>query len=182
MSVYFWGDTHFNHAGILRHTSRPWRTVKEMNEALIQAWNDTVRRESDIVYHLGDFGFSGARLQPLEVIWHRLRGVKHLLVGNHDERNPKVLKLPWESVEKLRTFKDRGLRAELCHYPLETWKDAYGRRALMIHGHSHGTLPKRPRRWDVGVDFFEAPVEWNALVTLSQDETYIPVDHRGRKD
>lgn len=179
MSTYFIADTHFNHAGILRHTKRGYRHVDEMNEAIIDAWNAAVKRESDVVYHLGDFGFSGSKLVPLDVIFWRLRGVKHLIVGNHDERNPKALKLPWESVEKLRTFKDRGLRAELCHYPLTTWKDAYSRNALMLHGHSHGTLPKIPRRFDVGFDVFGEPVEWNTLVTLAASEKYVAVDHHG---
>lgn len=176
--IYFWSDTHFNHAGILKHASRPYTTVDEMNQALIDRWNSVVLRESDEVYLLGDFAFAGG--WTLDQIFYALRGRKHLIVGNHDERNPKVLKLPWESTEKLKTFKWEGFRAELCHYPLSTWKGAHTG-TVMIHGHSHGNLPRIPRRYDVGADVYHCPVTWEALRDEAARETYIPVDHHGQR-
>ena len=182
MTTYFWADTHFNHRGILGHCSRPYRDVGEMNRALVELWNGAVTRESDVVWFLGDFGFSPGLRRPeaeeLDSIFFRLRGVKHLVVGNHDDRNPRVLRLPWERVERLYTFRHEGARAELCHYPLETWKGAW-RGALMLYGHSHGTLRRKvAKRFDVGADVFrDGPVSWEALLELASRETFEPVDH-----
>ncbi len=180
MPTFFTADLHFNHSGVLRYCNRPWKTVKEMNEALVERWNATVRRESDIVWVLGDFAFKHPDGDDIAQIFHRLRGVKHLVIGNHDERNPQVLRLPWERQEKLVTFRDQGRRAELSHYPLETWKGGhYG--SLMLHGHCHGSLKRViPHRFDVGVDVFpDGPVDFETLWETASRQTYAPQDSHG---
>ena len=176
---YFWADTHFNHGNIIKYSTRPYRDAKEMNRELQAKWNSAVLKENDEVWFLGDFGFHGAGGDDLGEIFWKLRGKKHLVVGNHDEKNPQTLRLPWESVEKLYTFKQGGLRAELCHYPLETWKGSW-RGTLMLHGHCHGTLKRKlPKRFDVGVDCFPTPVSWDKLVALAAKEEFLPVDGHG---
>ena len=180
MTTFFWADTHFNHRGILGHCSRPYNTVAEMNRGLVDRWNMQVTRESDVVWFLGDFGFhpgSSGPGEPLDALFHRLRGAKSLVVGNHDERNKQVLDLPWERVERLTTYRERGTRAELCHYALETWKGAF-RGALMLYGHSHGTLKRKvAKRFDVGADCFWYPVPWYALLDLASRERFEAADH-----
>jgi len=176
LSVYFWADTHFNHKNILKYTSRPFSTVKEMNENLVARWNSTVLQERDEIWLLGDFAFSHPEGEDIYQLFWKLRGRKCLVVGNHDERNPAVMRLPWERVEKLYTFKLGGSRAELCHYPLETWKASWAG-ALMLHGHCHGTLKRKlPKRFDVGADVEPVPVEWSELVARALAEKFQPVD------
>ena len=176
--IFFWSDTHFNHAGIIRYCSRPYGSVAEMNVELIKRWNSVVR-QSDTVWLLGDFAFSVSGGDDLSEIFSMLHGHKHLIVGNHDERNPKVMKLGWESVALLRTVKDHGMRAEVCHYPLETWKKADGG-ALMLHGHSHGTLKRVvPHRCDVGCDVQRVPVSFEDLWATAQSQTLEAADHHG---
>jgi len=181
MATYFWADTHFNHKGILKYTSRPYKNTLEMNAELIARWNSVVLQESDEVYFLGDFGFHHSEGRDLGEIFWKLRGRKSLVVGNHDEKNPKTLKLPWERVENLYTFKSGGFRAELCHYPLETWKACW-RGSLMLHGHCHGTLKRKlPKRFDVGCDVEHLPVLWEDLVARAAKENFQPgeVDGHG---
>jgi calcineurin-like phosphoesterase family protein len=165
MATYFWADTHFYHAGIMKYCNRRYNDVNHMNEDLIARWNARVQ-DRDTIWLLGDFAFkaAGKTKEDLEILFHRLQGKKCLVIGNHDERNPHVLKLPWERQEKLFTYKWEGRRAELCHYPLETWKRQNGG-ALMLHGHCHGNLERQEkRRWDVGVDCFDYPVAFDELL------------------
>lgn len=54
MNIFFTSDTHFGHNNIIKLSNRPFSSVEEMNEGLIERWNDVVGAE-DIVYHLGDF-------------------------------------------------------------------------------------------------------------------------------
>lgn len=177
--TYFWSDTHFNHAGIIRYCTRPYASVQQMNGALIERWNYAVQKDSDTVWLLGDFAFTHPSGMDIAEIFSRLRGRKCLLVGNHDERNPAVMKLPWERVERLFTFKEAGGRAELCHYPLETWKAAH-HGALMLHGHSHGTLKRQiPHRFDMGADVRMAPVSWERIMAEAATQTFEPADHHG---
>ncbi len=51
-----------------------------MNEALIAAWNSVVS-DKDVVYCLGDVSF---KPEVLRTHLRRMRGVKILIVGNHD--------------------------------------------------------------------------------------------------
>lgn len=180
--IYFWADTHFNHSKIIEFTTRDDLSVEGMNERLIASWN-TIGKY-DKIWFLGDFGFHRHAEEgyALEDIFSRLNGIKCLVVGNHDEKNPAVLKLPWSRIEKLHTVKWEGMRAEICHYPLETWKRAtHG--ALMLHGHSHGTLQRKlPHRFDVGADCFPNPMALEVLWERAKEQPFMVVDHHGESE
>lgn len=177
--IYLWSDTHFNHRGILEHCAptRPYADVQSMNDALIQRWNEAIK-PTDEVYHLGDFAFgSQSKGQDITMIFAALNGIKHLVVGNHDEQNPKVLKLPWKSQHDLVTLRENGVKAIACHYPMETWRNAH-RGYLMLHGHCHGSLRRvLPHRFDVGCDVWQAPVSLSTLALIASKQTYEPQDH-----
>lgn len=192
MTTYFSADFHFNHgnrpgaplSGILSFTDRPWGDVVEMNEALVDAWNAVVRQGDD-VWVLGDFCFQPTT-GPMKAssIFHRLHGHKHLIVGNHDEQNKAVLRLPWSSVDWLRHPKIEGQRVALCHYALESWWHAH-KGVLHLHGHSHGTLSRQvSHRFDVGIDamgrdFNYGPIPFEAIRELAKAQDFNPVDHHG---
>lgn len=80
MKYFVIADTHFDHANIIRYCNRPYNSVEEMNEDLIERWNSVVSKK-DVVYILGDFGFGRevvAKFLP------RLNGTCYLVKGNHD--------------------------------------------------------------------------------------------------
>ena len=47
-------DTHFSHSNIIRFDNRPFDSVKEMDDYLIENWNKKVKKD-DTTYILGDF-------------------------------------------------------------------------------------------------------------------------------
>lgn len=176
MPVKFWSDTHFGHANVITYCKRPYATVDQMREGLVERWNFAVQ-DGDEVFFLGDFAF-GSRAQ-MESIFARLRGNKHLVRGNHDRRNRDVFKLPWASQEDLHVVREDGARVVACHYPLEAWEGAH-KGYLHAHGHSHGTLKRQlPRRYDVGVDVWAYPVAMSHLVQRARTEEFQPQDHHG---
>jgi len=81
VNTYFSSDLHINHVNILKYCNRPFATVEEMNEAIITNFNSIVK-PNDVLYILGDVGF-GDKQESSNLI-QRLRGVKLLVVGNHD--------------------------------------------------------------------------------------------------
>ena len=78
INTWFISDTHFKHKNILEYEkeARPFNTVEEMNEKIIDNWNHTVGIK-DIVYHLGDFAFGKNNIS----IAARLHGRKRLVLG-----------------------------------------------------------------------------------------------------
>ena len=138
-SVFLVSDTHFGHAGVCRFTHpddpdvklRPWDNADEMDEEMIQRWNDRVR-PTDKVYHLGDVVINRKALKTL----HRLNGDKVLIRGNHDI---------FPDVEYREYF--RELRAYhvmngmiLSHIPIHP--ESLGRFGVNIHGHLHASRVK----------------------------------------
>lgn len=75
MSIYLIADLHFDDEKIMNYENRPFGTVSEMNEKIINNWNNVVS-EDDTVYLLGDIGN--------EQYISRLNGIKYLVKGNHD--------------------------------------------------------------------------------------------------
>lgn len=172
--IYLWSDTHFGHRGILEYcaATRPYASVEEMDEALIRAWNSVVK-PTDEMHFLGDFGFG----RDLASVFERLAGRKHLVRGNHDEQNPRVLKLPWLSQKDIATLRQQGTKAIACHYPMESWRGAH-KGYLHVHGHSHGSLKRKlPHRFDVGADVYGVPVGLDELALVAAAQTFLPTDH-----
>ena len=85
-NVFLTSDTHFGHWGVCKFLAkdgfnklRPWSNPQDMDEDMIQFWNDKVK-PNDKVYHLGDVVINRSGLKVLS----RLNGRKVLIKGNHD--------------------------------------------------------------------------------------------------
>lgn len=155
--IWVTSDTHFNHANIIKYCNRPFSSVQEMNEALINNWNNVVS-EGDTVYHLGDFALGDKSLIPNFL--SRLNGYIYLIMGNHDNwdimnnlwRHPRFISLTWEQVIKV------GKKTIIMnHFPFGSLPDPLSNNPIIqLHGHVHST-PDNPwlhfdNQYDVGVD------------------------------
>ena len=148
--IYFTADTHFNHINIIKYCKRPFNTVEEMNEVLVNNWNKVIKSE-DVIYHLGDFGFG--ILSELKPIYDKLNGHKRIILGSHDDESI-MLKLfgyakYFEGYRQIKWHKELFV---MCHYAMRKWpKSHYG--SIHLFGHSHGKLENpEPNSMDVGVD------------------------------
>ena len=152
--------SHFGHKNIIKYSSRPFKNVKEMDEALIANWNARVK-PNDTIYHLGDFAFGDGSKDPGKY-FKRLNGKKHLVIGNHD--NKKVWNLPWESASNYQEVSVGKQRIVLLHYAMRVWHHSY-RGVWQIWGHSHGSLPEdNSLSFDVGVDVWNySPVSFEQV-------------------
>jgi len=132
--VYFTADNHFGHANIIRLCGRPFRDVREMDERMISAWNERVQ-PSDDVYVVGDLIFRAA--DPASYL-ERLRGRKHLIVGNHDRDWIRKTGTDgyFVSVSQMESLSADGKKLVLCHYPMMEW-DGYCGGTVHVFGHIH---------------------------------------------
>jgi len=154
---FYISDTHLGHERLLDMQPRSFSSIDEHDEHIIKCWNSVVR-DDDIVYHLGDFAFALSRTSDrVREIFGRLRGRKHLVIGNHDvdkkgSLHPTLAALEWAARPEhaLRT-RDGGRDVYMSHYAARTWPSQhYG--AVHFYGHSHGRLPSYGLSRDVGVD------------------------------
>lgn len=54
MKNYYIADMHFSHAKVIEYEKRPFDSIEQMEDVLIQNWNQRVCAD-DTVYILGDF-------------------------------------------------------------------------------------------------------------------------------
>jgi calcineurin-like phosphoesterase family protein len=146
MALFFTADTHFGDHRTINIHRRPFASVSEMDEALVQAWNAVVG-ENDEVWHLGDVA---RRASDVPALLTLLNGTKHLVRGNNDAVATGEAD-GWASVQDYAELIVDGHLLVLCHYPFRSWNSQH-RRARNLHGHSHGKLKPLPGQHDVGVD------------------------------
>lgn len=131
--VWVISDTHFCHRRILEYeaANRPFKDRDEMNEAMIQRWNEKVG-EKDLVLHLGDFSFGNKH--RIKDIVARLNGRIWLLMGNHDrEQHYNWRELGFERNIKYPFLLDG--KFIFSHEPLEAIPEG----KVNIYGHVHGS-------------------------------------------
>ena len=146
MALFFTADTHFGDHRTLNIHRRPFASVAEMDEALVAGWNAVVG-PADEIWHLGDVARRAADVAGLLA---RLNGTKHLVRGNNDPAATGEA-AGWASVQDYAELTEGDARLVLCHYPFRSWNGRH-RRAIDLHGHSHGKLKPVLRQFDVGVD------------------------------
>ena len=54
--IWFTSDEHYAHSRILKYSNRPFSSLDEMHDTLIQN-NNKIVKKNDTVYHVGDFTF-----------------------------------------------------------------------------------------------------------------------------
>ena len=134
--IFFTSDHHFGHARIILLDERPFKTIQEHDEYLIQKWNETVKPE-DTVYHLGDYAF-GPLDQQIR-IKGRLNGNIILIRGNHDGSQTRMEKIFSTVIKREMAIDFHGrkvlLRHRPYHFPVE--EDTSDQHDWLIHGHTH---------------------------------------------
>lgn len=161
-NIFFISDTHFCHANFLKFKDdagnliRPFASVEEMNERMIEGWNSVVR-DGDKVYHLGDVTFRYDK--EFREIMSRLRGRKRLILGNHDQIKGTTLIDFFEKVSLWRIFKDENF---VCsHVPLRV--DQMRKSQFNVHGHTHQTVVS-------GVPYINVCVERTDYTPVAMEE------------
>jgi len=189
--LFFTADLHFGHTKIHlpEYANRPWDTVEEMDEALIECWNAKIIDPKSLVVVVGDLTMDERKL-PLYV--PRLNGRILYVQGDHGVVKPggKYSEL-FEGVFHLLRLSMPGDRPDIvcCHWAMRRWPKAhYG--AWHLFGHSHGELPTHGLSFDCGVD---SPMATGTYAHLSYQEAarkmgdikastnYRHLEHHGRR-
>ncbi len=174
---HFTSDTHFGHANVIKYSKRPFKSVEEMDEALIANWNAKVL-PTDEVYHTGDFAF--AQADRVNQILLRLNGVKYFIFGNHDAVIQKDRELQKHFVWcrhyhelSIPNGEKYPLKIVLHHFPILEWNKAH-HGAMHLHGHTHGNCkypwPKAGPNGVVGARILDIGTDVQNYSPISLDE------------
>ncbi|GAA0092978.1 metallophosphoesterase [Paraclostridium bifermentans] len=146
--IWFTSDTHFGAERTLELSKRPFCSVEEMDEIIINNWNSVVK-ENDTVYHLGDFGDYS--------IVSRLNGRINLIFGNY-ERNDNIDIQQLKKYGFNEVYKDSQIRrlndlllVNMSHEPSKAIK-SNNEDMFNLFGHIHKLQMVRRYGLNVGMD------------------------------
>lgn len=83
-NIFLCSDHHLGHKNIIKfeNTYRPFNTIEEMHEHLVQEHNKVVKKGDRVIF-VGDVAWNS---ESLEIVG-RMNGQKILVFGNHDSLN-----------------------------------------------------------------------------------------------
>lgn len=131
MTTWVTSDLHLGHA-----KASEFRNIPNHDEFVLDRWADTIKRDRDLVYVLGDVAFS------IEALWElrKMPGRKILIRGNHDTLPTQAYLAVFEQVEGLVYKRISKLPPAarggvwLSHAPIHP-VELRGR--MNVHGHTH---------------------------------------------
>lgn len=139
MQTYYISDLHFGHKNALAFDNRPFKTIEDHDNTIINNWNNTVGID-DEVYILGDISWYNVT-KTIE-IFKNLNGIKHLIIGNHDKKLLKSRELQSLFCE-ITDYKEISLDDNngviLSHYPIPCFNHHYYG-WYHLYGHVHNSF------------------------------------------
>jgi len=133
---YLISDLHLDHDNIIDYCDRPFSSVEEMNDVLVEHWNTVVDPDDEVLYG-GDLTIRTSAAALLDWL-NELNGEIVFLLGNHDGTVLEELDRV-QFVEEFR-FEHRGVPFYAIHDPADApsnWK------GWLLHAHHHNNWPDR---------------------------------------
>jgi calcineurin-like phosphoesterase family protein len=129
-------DTHFSHENILKITNRPFSSIAEMNEVILDNIHKCVTKQDQFIF-VGDWSWDfnfGVKA------WNSINaGLKCFVRGNHDDLLDRDDIINMESILDVNRKIEPKAIFTVCHYPMVSWnKSHYG--TFQVHGHHHNQI------------------------------------------
>ena len=173
--MYLTSDLHFFHKNVLRFCpeTRPFADTDEMNQFLVDKWNEKAVKPNTKMFHLGDLSF-GKPGQTREIV-SQLQGDITFINGNHDyDKNKEVLREFGEVVD-YKKVNYQGKKFILFHYPILEW-DSKHHGSIHCYGHLHqNTIPEKyglGKAMNVGWDAIGKIIHFDEVIEIMEN---IPV-------
>ena len=167
--TFITSDLHFGHENIIKYCNRKFETVKEMDEKILQQFDELP--DDCTIINLGDFVLNSTySFDKLKYFVQRMKHVNHerranrkliMVLGNHDKDSPKYYKL-----SSYYMYKDLGFD-KVYEFPIIVDKYIFSHEPIYlndksnfinIHGHVHNI--------DVDKDYFNRDCENWAMMEV----------------
>lgn len=171
MKTWITSDLHLFHENIIVYCGRPHETVEQMNQKIINAWNEVVSPEDRVIV-VGDLSAGlGPRKGELRSIIEDLPGSKTLVRGNHDHQSDSwYIEAGFRSVTDW-IFEDGML---FIHKPATSMNPESVRvfeqmsPDIVVHGHIHSRDRTIPGHFNVAWDRFYRLVDLEEVKNANQ--------------
>jgi len=140
---WFTSDEHYGHAKILQYCNRPFSSIEEHDQELIDSFNSQVSKQ-DITIHAGDFCWCNNYKDAHTYYISKLNGTHIFLMGSHDHWLP-------DSTKYIYRKRFDGQLIVVCHYSMRVWEGSHYN-SWHLYGHSHQYLESFGKSFDIGVD------------------------------
>lgn len=177
-NIWFISDTHCSHKNIIKYSNRPFSSIEEMDETIINNINNKVGK-NDILYHLGDVSWRSVKKFRESINCNEI----HLILGNHDIYKQCIGH--FITIRDYNELRINDLKIVLCHYPIAVWnKKHHG--VWHLCGHSHGSFePSTINGFsnglclDVGVDVhnFE-PISLDEIKIIMENKKQLILENK----
>lgn len=146
-SVYLMSDLHLGHENVIKYDNRPFKSVEEMNESIINELRTKLKPE-DILIDLGDMFWEIKGPECKDILDSIPARIIYKAPGNHDRDTfyfgpQAVLSYRFAYISDILdlrvVYNKVKYRLTLSHFPLSAWNHQR-RGSLMIHGHCHGSI------------------------------------------
>lgn len=135
--IFFTSDLHIGHDKEFLFAPRGYNSIYEHDQQLVKNWNEVID-DDDIVYILGDIMLGDNNYGCS--VFNQLRGIKHIILGNHDTDSRISLYPNLRGVVDVKyadAIKVGKKFIYLSHYPtlLGNFNEKITR--IGLHGHTH---------------------------------------------
>ena len=144
--IWLVSDFHFGHRNIIAYCNRPFTTVDEMNETLLNNYKSVITEKS-LVYFLGDMSFGRQERKEQTCKWwcEQLPGtIVTYIKGSHDHGIRPTMQVLPKNVQKILLEDDIEVDEIIFHLEHEPiYRDPQKEYAYdwLIHGHVHNNRP-----------------------------------------
>ena len=140
---YYISDLHIEHKNVTAEGTnfdgRPFQTLEEMHEEIVQRWNARIHNDDD-VWLLGDTAWKENETAISVVA--RLKGRKHAIKGNHcrfkDHRYTQLFTEICDYKEITDNHNGINYNLVLSHFPILAWNRQH-KGAIHLYGHTHNS-------------------------------------------
>lgn len=145
---YITSDLHLDHKNAINFNSRPFSTLEEMQDKLIEEIN--ALPEGSTLYILGDVVVAKSKARVLPIL-ERIKTKVIVVLGNHDEHTTKIYDLLGIEYVPYLSIHHDNRRIVMCHYPMQEWHNGHIG-SLHFYGHVHGMFDNHGKSLDVTWD------------------------------
>jgi calcineurin-like phosphoesterase family protein len=166
--TFFTSDWHLGHDKAIGYDQRPFQGLHQMHETLVTRYNATVP-DSGICYFLGDMG---NKTEDIKKVVNRLKGMKVLILGNHDKGMTTMYNCGFDAVMYSSSIYIGDHLVTMSHCPLlGVYREDTSNMKNKIVENWHGETRPNSRKFslkDEGQFHLHGHIHSSKLKTISQ--------------